>query len=75
MLKMIGIELELISDIHMYLLVGKGMNISYSKTYSKYMKSYDDTKPSKYIMYLHANNLYGWKMSQYFPYSKFKFVR
>ena len=86
MLKMTGIELELISDIHMYLFVGKGIRAGisyiakrYSKAYSKYMKSYDDTKPSEYIMYLHANNLvmvkYGWEMSQYLPYSKVKFVK
>ena len=26
---------------------------------------------SKFITYLDANNLYGWAMSQYFPYSGF----
>ena len=31
------------------------------------MKFYDDSKPSKYIMYLGVSNLYGWAMSQYFP--------
>ena len=44
----------------------------YSKVDNKYMKFYDDRKPSKYILYLDANNLYGWTMSQYLPYSKFK---
>ena len=29
------------------------------------MKSYGNSKPSKYITYLNANNLYGWAMSQY----------
>ena len=63
-------ELEFISDIDMYLFVEKRMKggISYiAKRYSKpnrkYMKSYDDSKPSKCIMYLDANNLYGWAMS------------
>ena len=28
---------------------------------------YDDSKSSKYIMYLDANNSYGWEMSQYLP--------
>ena len=36
------------------------------------MKYMDYSKPSKYITYLHANNLYGWAMSQYLPYSRFK---
>ena len=38
------------------------------------MKSYDDSKPNKYIMYLDTNNLYGWAMSQYLPYSEFKWL-
>ena len=31
------------------------------------MQSYDDEKPSKYIMYLDVNDLYGWEMNQYLP--------
>ena len=31
------------------------------------MKCYDISKESKFIVYLDANNLYGWAMSQYFP--------
>ena len=38
------------------------------------MKSHDDKKPSKYIMYSDADNLYGWAMSQYLPYSGFKWL-
>ena len=63
---MTGIELELISDIKMYLFIEKGMrgDTSYivkifSKANNKYMQSYDDKKTSKYIVYLDANNTYG----------------
>ena len=66
MLKMTGVKLEKISDIDMYLFIEKGMRggISYiAKRYSeannKYMKNYDPKKPSKYILYLDMNNLYG----------------
>ena len=38
------------------------------------MKYYDSSKESKFIMYLDANNLYGWAMSQYLPYGGFKWL-
>ena len=79
MLKMNGVELEVISEVDMYLLVEKGVRdgISYigkrySKANNKYMKSYDDSKSSKFVTYLDTNNLYGWTSSQYLPYSGFK---
>ena len=34
----------------------------------------DHTKPSKYITYLDANNLYDWTMSQYLIYGGFKWL-
>ena len=64
-LKITGIELDLISDIDMHLFVEKGMRggISYipnrnNKENNKNMRSYDDDKKaSTYITYLDANNL------------------
>ena len=38
------------------------------------MRSYDSNKESKFIMYLDANNLYGWATSQYLPYREFKWL-
>ena len=44
------------------------------KANNKYMKSYDAKKPSRFITYLDANNLYGWAMIQYLPYGRFKWM-
>ena len=39
-----------------------------------YMKNHDKNAQSKYIMYLDANNLYGWAMSQYLPTGNFRWM-
>lgn len=38
------------------------------------MSSYDEGKPSKYLMYVDANNLNGWAMSQCLPTGGFKWL-
>ena len=65
----------------MFQFIEKGMRggVSYianrhGKANNKYMKEYDEKAPSKYIMYLDANNLYGWAMSQYLPTGNFKWM-
>ena len=46
----------------------------YFKANNKYLPDYDPQQPSSYIMYLDANNLYGWAMSQPLPYAGFKWL-
>ena len=46
----------------------------YGKANNKYMKEYDDNAPSKYIMYLDANNLYKSAMSQHLPTGNFRWM-
>ncbi|XP_068736571.1 uncharacterized protein [Montipora capricornis] len=81
MLKMTDIKLELMTDIDMFQFIEKGMRGGtsyianrYGKANNRYMKTYDEKAPSKYIMYLDANNLYGWAMSQYLPTGGFKWL-
>ena len=81
MLKMTDIKLELMADIDMFQFIEKGMRGGtsyianrYGEVNNKYMKTYNEKAPSKYIMYLDANNLYGWAMSQYLPTGNFKWL-
>ena len=71
-----------ISNIGMYLFIEKGLRrgISYickrySKANNKYVKIYDPTKLSKFILDLDMNNLYRWGLSQYLPYGGFKWLK
>ena len=82
MLKMTVVKLEKISDIDKNLFIEKKLRgeISYiakryAKANNKYMKNYNPKKPSKFIIYLDINNLFGCTMSEYLPYCKFKWLK
>ena len=81
MLKTTNIKLELMIDEDMFKFIEKGMcgGVSYianryGKANNKYMNKYNEKVPSKYIMYLDANNLYSWAMSQYLPTGNFRWM-
>ena len=81
-LKKTKVELELLTNIDMLLMVEKGTRGGicqaihrYAKANNKYMKNYNKDIISSYLMYLDANNLYGWAMSQKLPVNGFKWVK
>ena len=47
----------------------------YAKAKNKCMKNYDKNIELSYLMYLDANNLYGWGMSQKLPVNGFKWIK
>ena len=78
-LKKTKVELELLTDIDMLLMVEKGIRGGkchpihrYAKANNKYMKNYDKNNESSYLMYLDANNLYGWAIPQKRPVNGFE---
>ena len=81
-LKETGQELELLHDYDMLMMFEKGtrggiihLSKRYAEANNKYMKDYNPDKPSTYIQYLDANNLYGWAMSQSLPTHGFKWMK
>ena len=81
LLRMTEINLDLISDVNAQLFIERGMcgGISYiahrhAVANNKYIKNYNPEVESSYIMYLDANNLYGWAMSQSLPVGDFKWL-
>ena len=81
MLYMTQVKLELMTDIDMVNFIEKGMrggisyiNHRYAKANNKYMKDYNEKEESSYIIYLDANNLYGWAMCQLLPVGNFRWV-
>ena len=82
MLKLTEIQLELIIDPDMLLMFQRGIRGGISMisnrhgtANNKYMgDSYDPSKPSKFIQYEDANNLYGWAMCKPLPVRGFRWM-
>ena len=73
------VNLELLTDADMLLMIESGIRGGMcqsihrcAKTNNKYMNNYDKSIKSSYLMYLDANNLYGWAMSKKLPVNGFK---
>ena len=79
LLKKTGVELELLTDYDQHLFIERGLRGGISMVSKRHAKAnnplvggYDPEKPSSHILYLDANNLYGWAMSQYLPSGGFR---
>src|SRR5688572_9066692 len=78
LLKKTKVELELLTDIDMHLFFERGLRGGVSMVSKRFAKAnnpqcpdHNETtnsmKPNNWIMYLDANNLYGWAMQQMLP--------
>ena len=81
-LKKTGVRLKLLLDPDMLLMFERGIRGGITQSVHRwaaannpYMGSeYDKSKPTKYLQYLDASNLYGWVMSQPLPTGEFRWV-
>ena len=81
MLKISGVELELLTDVDMHNFFKKGLRGGLAYIGNKYAKAnnpqipeYDAKKPTTYIKYFDLNNLYGYCMMDSLPVGEFEWV-
>jgi hypothetical protein len=81
MLRMNKTPISLLSDEGMYSFIEKGVrggiamvSKRYSEANNKFMKDFDPSKPSKFIIYYDFVNLYGWAMCMKLPYTGFRWL-
>lgn len=75
------VQLELIDDLEIIRIIQNGVrggiclcSTRYSKANHKNLASYQPNEPNNYLIYIDCNNLYGYAMCGYLPYSNFKLL-
>lgn len=76
---MVKLELHTDIDQHIFIEMGLRGGISiiskhFAKANNPQCTDYDSSKPNNWIMYLDANNQYGWAMMQMLPVGGFQWV-
>ena len=81
-LKKTNVKIELLTDIDIVLMFEKRLKGGilraihcYATANNKYMPNYDSQRLSSYLMYLDANNLYGWAMPKKLPLNGFLWAK
>ena len=81
-LSMTNASLELITDIRMYHFIENSIRVGISMITTRYARAnaltlpaYDATRPNVNLIYLDANNLYRWAISQLLPTHEFRFLQ
>ena len=78
-LRTTNVSIDLLSNLPTHQMIEDGLrggismvSHSYCKANNKYLEDYDPAQKSNYLMYLDANNLYGWAMCQALPLCQFQ---
>ena len=81
MLKMTGVEIEYMTDMDMYNFIENNIrggictiSHKYFKANNKYIDGYDNTKPSSFITYQDANNLYACGLASKLPIKDYRWL-
>ena len=80
MLKMTGVKIELFTDMAMHDFTEKAKRGGIAMAAHRYFKAnnpkmgvaFNPSKPTTWISYVDANNLYGWAMSQFLPIGNYR---
>jgi hypothetical protein len=80
MLKFTGVEIKLFTDMAMHNFIEKARHGGIVMACQRYLKAnnpkmgvkFNPSKPTTWISYVDANNLYGWAMSQFLPIGNYR---
>ena len=84
MLKTVKRPLPLLTDYNKLLMIESGIRGGFCNVSKRHVVASNrytsrdpniDGLPENYLLYIDANNLYGWSMSQYFPDGNFEWVK